>query len=178
MDEPSSYATTFGTPWGRFHWLRMSFVVSLASEEFQRRIDIALEGLSGQKAIADDILVFGAGDTDEEALEDHDRNLREVFNRCRKKGIKLNSEKMQLRQKQVSYMDHIISSEGLGADPNKLKAIIEMPPPSDMAGVQRVLGMVNYVQEFAPNLTDLAKSLRELVKQENEFVWEEEVRGK
>ena len=47
-----------------------------------------------------------------------------------------------------------------------------------MAGVQRVLGMVNYVQEFAPNLTDLAKSLRELVKQENEFVWEEEVHGK
>ena len=75
-------------------------------------------------------------------------------------------------------MDHIISSEGLGADPNKLKAIIEMPPPSGMAGVQRVLGMVNYVQEFAPNLTDLAKSLRELVKQENEFVWEEEVHGK
>lgn len=47
-----------------------------------------------------------------------------------------------------------------------------------MAGVQRVLGMVNYVQEFSPNLTDLAKSLRELVKQENEFVWEEEVHGK
>ena len=88
----------------------MSFGVSLASEEFQRRIDIALEGLSGQKAIADDILVFGAGETDEEALEDHDRNPREVFNRCRNKGIKLNSEKIQLRQKQVSYMDHIISS--------------------------------------------------------------------
>lgn len=102
----------------------------------------------------------------------------EVFNRCRQKGIKLNSEKMQLRQKKVSYMDHIIFSEGLGADPNKLEAIIEMPPPSDMAGVQRVLGMVNYVQEFSPNLTDLAKSLRELVKQENEFVWEEEVHGK
>ena len=37
----------------------------------------------GKKAIADNILVFGAGDTDEEALKDHDRNLREVFNRCR-----------------------------------------------------------------------------------------------
>lgn len=49
MDEPSSYATTFGTPWGRFHWLRMSFGVSLASEEFQRRIDIALEGNQGRK---------------------------------------------------------------------------------------------------------------------------------
>jgi len=63
---------TFGTPWGRFRWLCLQFGVSPAPEEFQRRIDIALEGLPGQKAIAEDILVFGAGDTDEEALKDHD----------------------------------------------------------------------------------------------------------
>ena len=86
-------------------------------------------------------MVFGARDTDEEALEDHDRNLQEVFNSCRQKGIKLNSEKIQFRQKQVSYMGHIISSEGLRADPNKLKAIDEMPPPTDKEGVQRVLGI-------------------------------------
>ena len=126
----------------------MPFGVSPALEEFQRRIDIGLEGLPGQKAIADDILVFGAGDTDEETLKDHERNLREVFNRCRQKGIKLNSEKIQFRQKQVSYMGHIISSAGLRADPNKLKAINEMPPPTDTEGVQRVLGMINYVQKL------------------------------
>ena len=76
---------------------------------------------------------------------DHDRNLREVFNRCRQKGIKFNAEKIQFRQKQVSYMGHIISSEGLQADSNKLKAINEMPPPTDKEGVQRVQGMINYV---------------------------------
>ena len=97
LDEPSSFATPFGTPWGRCRWLRLPFVVSPAPEEFQRRIDITLEGLPGQKAIADDILVFGAGDTDGQAPKDHHRNLREVFNRCRQKGIKLNSEKIQFR---------------------------------------------------------------------------------
>lgn len=89
----------------------MPFGLAPAPEEFQRRIDIALEGLPGQKARADDILVFGSGDTDEEAFEEHDRNLREVFNRCRQKGIKLNADKMQFRQQQVAYMGHIISSE-------------------------------------------------------------------
>ena len=64
-------------------------------------------------------------------------------------------------------MGHINSSEGLGADPNKLKAINKMPSPTDRADVQRVLGMVNYVQKFAPNLADLAKPLRELVKKQN-----------
>ena len=85
---------------------------------------------------------------------------------------------MQVRQKQFSSMGHIHSSEGLGADPNKLKAINKMPSPTDRADVQRVLGMVNYVQKFAPNLADLAKPLRELVKKQNEFVWEEGVHGK
>ena len=42
----------------------MPFGVSPGPEEFQRRIDIALQGILGQKAIADDILVFGAGDTE------------------------------------------------------------------------------------------------------------------
>ena len=58
LDEPSSYATTFGTPWGWHRWLRMPFRVSPAPEEFQRRIDIALEGFPGQKTIADDILMI------------------------------------------------------------------------------------------------------------------------
>ena len=91
LNEPSSFATTIGTPRGRYRWLRFPFGVSPVPEEFQRRIDIALEGLLGQKAIVDDILVF-------EALKDHDRNLQEVFSRCRQKGIELNSEKIQFRQ--------------------------------------------------------------------------------
>ena len=60
-------------------------------------------------------------------------------------------------------MGGIISSEGLRADPNKLKAINEMPPPTDKEGVQRVLGMIYYVQKFAPKLADLAKPLRGLL---------------
>lgn len=76
---------------------------------------------------------------------------------------------MQFGQKQVSYMGHIISSEGFGADPKKLKAIDEMAPPSDKASFQSVLGMVNYVQKFTPNPANLTKSLREIDKKENEF---------
>ena len=156
----------------------MPFRVLPAPKEFKRRIDIALEGLPGQKALADDILVFGVGGTDLEAVEDHDRNLKEMFIRCRQKGIKLSSAKMQVRQKQVNCMGHIISSEGLGADPYKLKAINEMPSPTDKEGVRRELGLINYIQKFAPNLADLIKPLRELVKKDNKFVWEDKIQGK
>ena len=65
-------------------------------------------------------------------------------------------------------MSHSIYSEGLRADPNKLKAINEMLPPTDKEGVQRVIGMINYLQKFATNLADLAKPMRELFKKDND----------
>ena len=76
LDEPSSLATTFGTPWGRYRWLRMPFGLLPAPEEFQRRMNSVLHDLPGVKVIADDILTFGKGATDAEAFADHDRNLK------------------------------------------------------------------------------------------------------
>ena len=74
-------------------------------------------------------------------------------------------------------MGHLITSDGLRFDPKKTKAIREMPVPSDKAGVQRLLGMVNYAQKFAPNLADITSPLRDLVKKVNEFIWDDQVHG-
>ena len=178
LDEPSSMATTFGSPWGRYRWLRMPFGISPAPEEFQRRINTALEGLPGVKVIADDIRVLGCGKTDEKANQDHDTNLRELMVRCKAKGIKLNIDKIQLQLKEVSYMGHRITAEGLKIDPEKTRAIRDMPAPTDKQGVQRLLGMVNYVQKFAPKLAEITTPLRELIKKGNAFIWEEQRHGK
>ena len=72
LDDESSYLITFGTPWSRYRWTRMPFGISPAPEEFQRRLDNALQGLDGVMPVFDDILIFGAGDTETEAMADHD----------------------------------------------------------------------------------------------------------
>ena len=169
LDESSSYATTFGTPWGRYRWLRMPFGISPAPEEFQRRVNDVLSGLPGVKVIADDILVFGSGETDEEAYQDHDKNLRRLMERCKEKGLKLNPDKIQLQLNELSYMGHRITANGLKIDPEKTKAIRNMPIPTDKQGVQRLLGMVNFVQTFAPRLAEITTPLRDLIKKGNEF---------
>ena len=56
LDEPSSYLTTFWTPYGRYRWLRMPFGISSAPEEFQRRFEECLEGLEQVEIIADDVI--------------------------------------------------------------------------------------------------------------------------
>jgi hypothetical protein len=105
LDQESSYLTTFATPWGRYRWKRMPFGISPAPEEFQRYLDLALEGLEGIKAICDDILVCGVGESYEEAVQDHDNKLVSLLERCRSKGIKLNSKKLLFRHNQTNHWE-------------------------------------------------------------------------
>ncbi|CAB4009193.1 Hypothetical predicted protein [Paramuricea clavata] len=156
----------------------MPFGISPAPEEFPRYLDLALEGLEGIKAICDDILVCGVGESYEEAVQDHDNKLVSLLERCRSKGIKLNSKKLLFRRKQVSFMGHLITSKGLRPDPAKVEAIRKMPIPSNKQAVRLLLGMVNYLQRFSPNLSSVTAPLRELLKEQNAFHWREDVKAK
>ena len=80
-------------------------------------------------------------------------------------------------QKEVHYMGHVVSADGLRADPTKVIAVKEMSRLADNQAVRRVLGMTNYVRKFAPNLADFTKPLRDLLKKDNQIIWEESVHG-
>ena len=122
--------------------------------------------------------MYGVGRTREEATKDHDRKLICLLDRCRKVGIKLNFEKLKLRQSEVKYMGHMFTADGLRADPEKISAVINMPQPKDRKGVQRILGLVNYLQRFSPRLAEASAPLRALLKRENLFIYEENVHGR
>ena len=79
LDEESSFLTTFNTPFGRYRWLRMPQGISSAPEEYQLRQHEAIRDLRGVEVIADDTLVFGVGDSIEEAIKDHDSNLENLL---------------------------------------------------------------------------------------------------
>ena len=83
LDEESSKLTVFQTPWGRYRFQRMPFGITPAPEIFKMKLDQNLEGLKGVFKIADDILITGQGETEREADEDHDRNLKSLLDRCR-----------------------------------------------------------------------------------------------
>ena len=82
LTDESSLLTTFATPFDRYKWNRMPFGISPASEIFQLRLHEAFEGLDGVYAIADDILVAGAGDTMKDAVADHDVKIKKLLGRC------------------------------------------------------------------------------------------------
>ena len=87
--------------------------------------------------IYDDILVFGEGSEDEE-LVDHNQNLRSLMQSCGKQNIKLNKYKVKLLCEEVPFLGHLISKDGLKADPAKIIAVLETPTPITWASFNPV----------------------------------------
>ncbi|RUS87639.1 hypothetical protein EGW08_004624 [Elysia chlorotica] len=146
----------------------------VSSEIFQKHLSVALQGLDSIVNCADDIIIVGRGATKEAALVDHDRNYKNLKVRCREKQINLNEEKAKVRQDEVSFMGHKISHRGIEPDEKKVEAILKMPAPTDVHGVRRFCGMVQYLSRFLDKLSDMMKPLRELTKKDHEFKWTEE----
>ena len=170
----SSKLTTFNTPYGRYRWKRMPQGLKSSPEEYQRRQDQALEGLRGVHPVADDILIVGKGDTTEEAIADHNENMRNLMKRCQEKNLKLNKQKARVGLSEVKFIGHVISDKGLKPDNDKAQAVLDMPKPEDITGVRRFNGFVNYVSKFLPCLSDLCEPLRKLTVKGTAWHWTEQ----
>ena len=81
----------------------MSFGISSSPEEFQRRLEEALDGLDVISTVADEILIVGRGQTEAEARIDHDRNFANLLRRVRSHNLKLNKAKMRLYTNELKY---------------------------------------------------------------------------
>ena len=122
-------------------------------------------------SIYNDLLVTGVGNTHEEALADHDRNLIALLQRCRERNFKLNKDKFVFKPQKLKYCGRILTSEGFLPDTAKVEAISQMLRPCSKTEVRRLLGMINYLGKFLPQLSDVSEPLRNLTKEQNQFNW-------
>ena len=99
LDEESSYLTTFNTPFGCYHYLRLPFGTTVSRDCHQRGIDSLYGKLDNVIGIADDLLIWG----NEEDGFDHDRAFQSVLETTHKNNLKLNIAKIQYRQKKVTF---------------------------------------------------------------------------
>lgn len=114
------------------------------------------------------MVIYGVGDTDEQADADHDRNLQTFLQRCREKGIKLNKLKLKLKCTEFSYLGLLVTKEGLKPDPGKIKGVQERPRPDNIKAVRRFCAFVNYLAKFMPKLSEVMEPIKNLTCKENE----------
>ena len=152
----------FQTPLGQYRYRWMPFGICPAPECFQWKLDQNLEDLEGVYKVADDILITGCGTSKDEAVKNHDANLLKLLERCWKRNLKLNQEKLQLKCTETPFIGHALMPEGIKPDFRKVEAVLKMERPSDVATVRRLVGLVNYLSKFLSKLLEPCGPLRRL----------------
>ena len=168
LDETSKDLTTFMTPMGRYRFKRLAMGISVAPEIFQRKMTELLDGLPGVECFLDDIVVSGGSE------EEHDKNQKCALDVIKQSGLKINEEKCAFRQKQIEFLGHITSAEGVQINPEKIKANLNMDRPSDVQELRRLLGMINFLARFLPRLQGVIQPLTLLLSTKNALVWEQD----
>ena len=122
--------------------------------------------------LVDDVVL--EGDTIEEVLA----KVEMVFKRCREHGIILSEEKIQVGQKIKFGGYYVDASSGevkITPDPDLLKDIREFPKPTTLRQLRSFQGLVNQVTSWNPDIAQHMSGLRQLLKRNNTFAWDDEV---
>ena len=165
LNEPSRKLTTFITPFGRYMFKRLPFGINSASEIFQRKMSELFENEPGIEVIIDDILVHG------KTTEEHNHRLERALRILQDVGVILNMSKCRFRVPRLIYFGHLVGAEGVSPHPDKVAAIRDLPPPTNLSELKSVNGLFNYVSKFMPHLSSIMKPMTDLLKSDTAWVW-------
>ena len=170
LSKKSRELTVFSTTThGKLRYKRMPFGMKMSQDVFQIQMDHILEQCPGVISIHDDVLIYGY------TREDHDANLINFLNVCQMEGLCLSSKKLELCCDRVSFFGAVYSRDGVEPDPKKIQGIEEMTPPETKQQLQLFLGMVTYMGNFVPHLSHHMKLLRQLLKKDLTFYWDDQI---
>ena len=171
MELKSREKTAFVTPQGLYEFLVMPFGLKNAPAVFQRLMEKVLSGLnpeSGRQFVAaylDDIVVFST------SLQEHLIHLKKVIDRLKFANLKLKPSKCNFVKKEVEYLGHIITANGLQPNTRITQAVLAFPIPEDVQGVRRFLGMASYYRRFIAGFAKIAQPLHHLTAKDVPFQW-------
>ena len=173
MDPADKEKTAFSSKSGLYQFTVMPFGLTNAQSCFERLMETVLRGLQWEQCLIflDDVVVFGA--CFQTCLE----RLIRVFERFKSAGLKLKPSKCSLFQKEILFLGHVVSEEGIHTDPIKTKAVRDWPQPKNVKEVRGFLGLCSYYRKFVKNFADIARPLHRLTEKDIKFIWTEECEG-
>ena len=170
VKETDRHKTAFITTDGLYEWLRMPFGLSNSPATFQRFMQKVLQQYLYRSILVylDDIIIFS------NTFEEHVEHLQEVFNKIREYKLKLSIEKCKFLCKEVVYLGHIVSREGILPCDDKVKAVRQFPIPSTKKELQSFLGLANYYRIFIKDYAHISDPLNKITGKKSKFNWSTE----
>ena len=99
------------------------------------------------------------------------KHIRIVLKKLQAANLKMKKSKCSFFKKELHYLGHLLTTEGIKPQPEKVKAISELKPPTTSKGVREFLGMVGYYRKFISRFADAARPLTRLTRREIKFKW-------
>ena len=156
--------TAFVIPFGKYEFLMVPFGLAQAPAYFQLLMNKVLHGLEFAMMYLEDI-IFSKNEFQ------HLEHLETVFSHLREAGLKMKQSKCDVFKKEIHYLGHLISPEGISPLPNKLDCIQHMPVPKNMKEIKQFLGLTGYYRKFVPRFGDISRPLTTLTKKDKKFEW-------
>ena len=169
MDPTDCEKTAFTTQNGLYEFLRMPFGLASAPSTFQRMMEIVLSGLSFETCLCyrDDVIIFSR------TFDEHCTRLQTVRLRLREHNLRVKLSKCTFGARQVRYLGHLISEDGVKPDPTKIEAVQNLSTPNSIKSVRHFVGLASYYRRFIKGFSTIAAPLTDLTKKNARFEWSE-----
>jgi hypothetical protein len=159
--------TALSTRYGLYEYLVMYFGLTNAPAHFMYLMNSVFMPELDKFVVVfiDDILVYSDNE------EDHAEHLRIVLTRLREHQLYAKFSKCEFWLREVPFLGHVLSDEGIMADPAKVQEELNWKAPISVHEIQSFLGLAGYYHCFILDFSKIAKPMTRLLQKDTRFVW-------
>ncbi|KAA3477691.1 DNA/RNA polymerase superfamily protein [Gossypium australe] len=159
VKEADMYKTIFRTRYGHYEFLLMPFGLTNAPAAFM--------DLMNQFVVVfiDDIPVYSRTE------DEHDEHLRVILQILREKQLYAKFSKCEFWLREVTFLGHVVSAEGIRVDPQKIEAVLDWKQPRTVSKIRSFLGLIGYYRCFVEGFSLIAAPLTKLLRKGVPFNW-------
>ena len=160
--------TAFRTRYGHYEYTVMPFGVTNAPGVFMEYMNRIFHPYLDQFVVVfiDDILVYSKSE------EEHVEHLRIVLQVLKEKRLYAKLSKCEFWLREVSFLGHVVSGDGIAVDPSKIDAVLQWEAPTSVTEIRSFLGLAGYYRRFIEGFSKLALPLTKLTCKGAAFVWD------
>ncbi|KAA3474222.1 reverse transcriptase [Gossypium australe] len=155
VKEANIHKTAFQTRYGHYEFLVMSFGLTNAPATFMDMMNWVFQPYLDRFVVVfiDDILVYSRTE------EEHDSHFRIVLQILREKQLYAKFSKCEFWLREVTFLGHVVSAEGIRVDPRKIEAVLDWKPLKSVAETRSFLGLAGYYRRFIEGVSLIAAPL-------------------